>query len=77
MLSQKKWVTLKQRSSRIFGKAYMKLATDEIAYSGFKKSEIFPFNRHVFRDTDFGMHNQEEVIQLRKMSSKKMFLREV
>jgi hypothetical protein len=48
MLSQNKWVTLKQRSSRIFGKAYMKAATAEIAYSGLKKSGIFPFNRHIF-----------------------------
>jgi hypothetical protein len=57
MLSQKKWVSLKQRSSRVFEKAYMKAATVEIAYSGFKKSGIFPFNRH----SDFGLHNQEEV----------------
>jgi hypothetical protein len=55
------YLILKQRSSRIFVKAYMKAATAEIAYSGFKKSAIFPFNRHVFRDSDFGKHNQEEV----------------
>jgi hypothetical protein len=61
MLSRKKWVTLKQRKSRIFGKAYMKAATTEIAYSGFKKSGIFPFNRHMFLDSDFGIHNKEKV----------------
>jgi hypothetical protein len=61
MLSRKKWVTLKQRSSRIFGKAYMKAATAEIAYSVFKNSGIFTFNRHIFRDSDFGIHNKEEV----------------
>jgi hypothetical protein len=77
MLSQKKWVTSKQRSSRIFGKAYMKAATAEIAYSGFKKSGIFPFNRHIFRDSDFGIHNQEAVHPTQQDVVEEKFLSEL
>lgn len=37
----------------LFGKAYVKAVTMEIEIYDFKKTEIFPLNRNIFRDFDF------------------------
>ena len=38
---------------RIFGSAYIRAATHEVAIGGFKATGIFPVNRHIFSDCDF------------------------
>ena len=36
-----------------FGKAYIRALRAEYAINGFKKTGIFPCNRHVFTEVDF------------------------
>lgn len=48
----------------LLGKAYVRCATAEIAINGFRKSGIFPFNKHIFRDHDFAIHHQNEGDQI-------------
>ena len=38
---------------KVFGRAFQKAATVQTACNGFKKPGIYPFNRNVFKDTDF------------------------
>nr|CAH7748300.1 unnamed protein product [Callosobruchus chinensis] len=42
----------------IFCKAYNRAATMETSCNGFRKTGLVPLNRHVFRDHDFGVHNE-------------------
>ena len=37
----------------LFGKAYLKSATAQNAESGFRKTGIFPLDRHIFQDHEF------------------------
>ena len=41
------------------GKAFSRAATVETAVNGFKKCGIYPFNRNVFRDSDFTIQEDE------------------
>ncbi|XP_018563147.1 uncharacterized protein LOC108904910 [Anoplophora glabripennis] len=44
----------------IFCKAYNRAATMEASCNGFRKTGLVPLNRHVFRDSDFGVHQTED-----------------
>lgn len=47
----------------LFGKAYRKCQTGEIAANGFKIGGIYPFNRHAFSEADYLAAEQEEQLQ--------------
>lgn len=45
----------------LFGTAYERAATMEISVNSFRKTGLFPYNRNVFRDHDFAIHDQNQV----------------
>ncbi|KAJ8932978.1 hypothetical protein NQ318_011195 [Aromia moschata] len=44
----------------LLGKAYVRAASLEISINGFRKCGIIPFNRDIFRDHDFAIHEKLE-----------------
>lgn len=48
--------------SMLFGKAYKRTASIEIATSGFQKTGIYPWNKNVFQNYDFLLQNESENI---------------
>lgn len=53
---------------KLFGAAYERAATMEISVNGFRKTGIFPLNKHIFRDHDFAVHGQNQNISPGKTS---------
>lgn len=43
---------------KLLGEAYNKAATMETSVNAFRKSGLFPCNRHVFQDVDFSIHSE-------------------
>lgn len=50
----------------LFGKAYLKAATAEVAASGFKKAGLYPCDRNKFRDHDFPFSEETSCTQAEK-----------
>ena len=61
-------VTIRQ-VGKLFGNAYLRTATVEIAVNGFRKSGIYPFNRNVFTRHDFPIHENEAQTESHESSS--------
>nr|XP_049698141.1 jerky protein homolog-like [Helicoverpa armigera] len=49
--------------ARLFGTAYEKAATMTNSVNGFRKTGLFPCNRHIFADEDFSIFDTEDLEQ--------------
>lgn len=49
--------------ARLFGTAYEKAAIMTSSVNGFRKTGLFPFNRHIFTDEDFSIFDEEDLEQ--------------
>ena len=55
--------------AELLGKSYLKAATGEISANGFRKSGIYPCNRHSFQDWEFAIHSHEETSPIQSPSN--------
>jgi hypothetical protein len=52
-------VTIRQ-VAKLFGNAYFRAGTVEMAVNGFRKRGIYPLTRNMFRSLDFAIHAEED-----------------